>query len=70
MKPMDETTGPTPITGRLDRGNGVDLSWVRLDGREPTVSGVLVGVTPTEVRLSALCYRQAAVLCVHRCSVR
>ncbi len=34
---MDETTGPTPITGRLDRGDGVDLSWVRLDGREPTV---------------------------------
>jgi pimeloyl-ACP methyl ester carboxylesterase len=37
MTSMDETTEPTPITGRLDRGDGVDLSWVRLDGREPTV---------------------------------
>jgi pimeloyl-ACP methyl ester carboxylesterase len=25
------------ITGRLDRGNGVDLAWARLDGRGPTI---------------------------------
>ena len=26
-----------PITGRLDRGDGVELAWSRLDGRSPTV---------------------------------
>ena len=25
------------ITGRLDRGDGVELAWARLDGRSPTV---------------------------------
>src|ERR1700712_600567 len=24
-------------TGRLDRGNGTELAWVRLDGRGPTI---------------------------------
>ena len=27
----------TETTGRLDRGNGTELAWVRLDGRGPTV---------------------------------
>jgi len=26
-----------PTTGRLDRGDGVELAWSRLDGRSPTV---------------------------------
>ena len=34
---MDETTEPALTTGRLDRGDGIELAWVRLDGREPTV---------------------------------
>jgi pimeloyl-ACP methyl ester carboxylesterase len=25
------------ITGRLDRGNGIEIAWTRLDGRGPTV---------------------------------
>jgi pimeloyl-ACP methyl ester carboxylesterase len=27
----------TETTGRLDRGNGTDLAWVRVEGSEPTV---------------------------------
>jgi pimeloyl-ACP methyl ester carboxylesterase len=27
----------TETTGRLDRGNGTDLAWIKLDGRGPTV---------------------------------
>jgi pimeloyl-ACP methyl ester carboxylesterase len=30
-------TRMTETTGRLDRGNGTDLAWARLDGRGPTV---------------------------------
>ena len=34
---MAETPG-TETTGRLDRGNGTDLAWARVEGREPTVA--------------------------------
>ncbi len=27
----------TETTGRLDRGNGTELAWARVEGREPTV---------------------------------
>jgi pimeloyl-ACP methyl ester carboxylesterase len=27
----------TPTTGRLDRGNGIELAWIRQDGHGPTV---------------------------------
>ncbi|MEA2738461.1 MAG: hypothetical protein QOH05_1768 [Acetobacteraceae bacterium] len=33
---MNETIG-TETTGRLDRGNGTELAWVRLAGASPTV---------------------------------
>ncbi|WP_428486519.1 alpha/beta hydrolase [Rhodopila sp.] len=33
---MTETTG-TETTGRLDRGNGTELAWTRLQGAGPTV---------------------------------
>jgi pimeloyl-ACP methyl ester carboxylesterase len=34
---MVETTQAAETTGRLDRGDGVELSWIKLDGREPTI---------------------------------
>jgi pimeloyl-ACP methyl ester carboxylesterase len=34
---MIETTGTAETTGRLDRGDGVELSWIKLAGREPTI---------------------------------
>ena len=30
-------TNVRETTGRLDRGNGTELAWARLDGRSPTV---------------------------------
>jgi len=37
MTRMNKTTLTRETTGRLDRGDGIELSWVRLDGRGPTV---------------------------------
>jgi pimeloyl-ACP methyl ester carboxylesterase len=34
---MVETTQTAETTGRLDRGEGIGLSWIKRDGREPTI---------------------------------
>src|SRR5580693_4207654 len=35
--PMNESAGMNKTTGRLDRGNGTELAWVRLAGAPPTI---------------------------------
>ena len=35
--PLYDANAGRKTTGRLDRGDGVELAWARLDGRGPTV---------------------------------